>query len=356
MNLTIEKRNFDQLSLEPFKEKCSAALDVLWETEWVRSSITRADQAQAEKLQTLADQIVQNSDTVVVLATGMMAKLIDAAVSAAEPQKKGVAILVFGDTLSPSAYAELLEKLEDKQFTIVAVTEGAEPVQFRSAYAVLKRLLIRRCGKEQAAERIFAIAGGGSQLLTLEASENDYPLIAYPDIAPAFGAGTCAVLLPLAICGVDIKRYLSGFYDMLASPVWDADGTDYAIGRVACEKTCGGRATVLFWQKQLAGLAAWQGRAVQLPAAAEQIAEDAFQTLLLVEKDNFDIMTPFFEGCHEDGSLNLLLLETAQQSFVKGSRPGVTLSLEAMDDYNLGQLCAFLQLSDGICEILGQYI
>lgn len=368
MNIIVETKNFEKLHTEELKSKCPACLDQLWESQWVRRCITRADMEQAEQLQALGDKIAESSDVTVVLASGQMAKLLRAGISAAEPTAEKSKVVVFGDTLSPSAYGALLHFLEGKSFALLAVSEGEESLQFRGAYSVLKQQLISSCGKEQAAGRIFAIAGEESRLLTAEAAEEDYPLMTYPEIPAAYGAGTCALLLPLAIQGVDLKDYLSGFYDMLASPSWDLDGVDYAVGRAAYQKACSdgnlssegglsggcrnGEEMVLVWQEQLMDLGHWHGRCRRMPSAeTETELASVFQTLLLVEKDSLDIMMPYFEGCHEDGSLNLLMAEEANRRFEEAAC-GVKISMSHMDDYNLGQLFAFMQLSNGITEQL----
>ncbi len=357
MNIIIETRNFEKLHTEELKVKCPACLDQLWESQWVRRSITRADMAQAEELQALGDKIAQSADVTVVLASGQMAKLLRAGISAAEPVEEKSKVIVFGDTFSPSAYASLLHSLEGKSFTLLAISEAEESLQLRGAYSVLKQQLISSCGKEQAADRIFAIAGKESKFLTAEAAAEDYPLLSYPEIPAAYGAGTSALLLALAIKGVNLELYLSGFYDMLASPSWDLDGVDYAVGRAAYRKACGkdsgaGEELLLVWQNQLVDFGAWYGSCRRMPSQSANVElESAFQTLLLVEKDSLDIMMPYFDGCNEDGSLNLLMAEEANRHFEK-TACGVKVSLTHMDDYNLGQLFAFMQLSKGITDLL----
>ena len=71
----------------------------------------------------------------------------------------------------------------------------------------------------------------------------------------------------------------------------------------------------------------------------------------MVEADAADIMMPFFEGCNEDGSLNLLMRDSAREAF-KNENPGAEISLPVMNDRNLGQLFAFFQLSEAITEYL----
>jgi len=349
MNIVIEKKNFETLNIEPLKEKCGQALDLLWSTDWMRFAIAKGDRRNLASLQEISDKLARQSDIVVVLASGDLAKLIKAAVSAAAPKEERAEVIVFGDTLSPADYAGLFEKLENRTFSLLPVTCGEESLQLTGAYTVLKHLLVSRFGKEQAAERIAAVAGPKSKVFAKAASEEDFPLTAIPDVSPQLCANMAAVLLPLGIKGVDLVEYLDGFYEMLASPAWDLDAVDYAVGCAAWGK----EEILQVWQSQLLDFAKFQGRGVQLPAGEEGGGE-AFETLLICQRDTQDVMMPYFEGCSEDGSLNLLMLDEAEKRFAN-ENPGVKLSMETMNDYNLGQLFAFFQLSKGITEILAMY-
>lgn len=355
MNINIEKKNFEKLNINEWKGKCGQALDALWESPWVRMSIGKSDRRTADALQDIAGTISGQSDVVLVIASGAIARLIKAAVSAVSQTENGAEVLVFGDTLAPAEYERVLEHLDGNDFSILAVTEGEEDLQEKAAYTCLKQLLVKRYGKEIAVERIYAIAGSKSKMIAQDAADNDYPLMNYPDEIPtAYGANTSAVLLPLAIKGYSLEEYLEGFYEMLASPAWDLDGADYAIAKAVYGKETGAAEEFLIWQNQLADFGAWMGSVRQMPAGGALIDGDAFATHLICEEDEADIMMPYFEGCSMEGSLNALMKETAAKCFADGGgeAPAVKISVEKMDAFNLGQLMAFFQLSRGIAEFL----
>ena len=353
MNIKIENKNFDSLQIEPLKKRSGAALDHLWNTEWVKNSIARNDRQLLPALQEAADKLAEQSDIVLTVAAGQAGRLVCGALSAAEPADRRCRVVVFGDTLSPKEYAELLQELEGKRFSIVAVSDGEEPVQLKGAYLCLKQLLIRRHGKEQAAERLYAIAGNKSRYFTAEAAEEDFPLFSCGNTSSHFGANTPMALLPLAVIGTHVSSYLDGFYDMLASPAWDLDAADYAVARAACMKHSGTAEILQIWQKQLEDFGKWQGSGILMPAGQNYDDKAAFVSQLLIEEDSEDVMMPYFEEGDEDGSLNRLMLRTAGEVF-DDEKPGVRLSMEVMNDYNLGQLFAFTQLSKGITEFLSE--
>lgn len=362
MNIQIEKRAPEQIPAEPYKEQCGDALDALWAGTWVRRAIAKTEESGLSGLAEIAAGLQQQSDLAVVVASGITAAMIRAAADALPVKEGGIAVKVFGDSLSSGDYTELLQELSNRDFSLIAVTAGEEELAFRSAFAVMKRALIDRYGQEGAAERMIAIAGRESKILAPDAAESDYPVITYPaGICEKDAAGTAAVLLPLAVMNQDIGSYLNGFYTMLASPMWDLDGADYAAYRrtLLTEKDY---EEILIWQKELQSFGRWMSlvnpraaRVLSMPADKALAGQGAIQTLLTAEKGEEDVMTPYFEGCNEDGSLNLLLLSEAAEDFAKEEKaasPGVRISVEFMDEFCLGQLFAFAQLSNGITEFL----
>lgn len=153
MNITIEKKNFEKLNIEQMKSRCGQALDEIWNRPWMRYAVTRADQDCLPQVQSAAELLTNNSEAVVVLAEGLLAEQIRAAAAAASPEEPKAEVIVFGETLSPSDYASLLEKLENLRFSVLLVSDSEESLSLRGAYALLKKLLITKFGKEQAAER-----------------------------------------------------------------------------------------------------------------------------------------------------------------------------------------------------------
>ncbi|MGN0659215.1 MAG: hypothetical protein ACI4LA_06375 [Emergencia sp.] len=363
MKLKIEKESLGSLNLDTYRDECGQALDSLWESEWIQASITRRDREMLEPLQDMADKLSNQSDAVVFLACGQEARLIEAVAGTFPGKSDRAEVIVFGDTLSASDYERLFSSLDGRDYSIVAVSAGEEPVPLRGAFVSLKKLLIQKYGQEAAAERILAMAGKKSRLLAEDAMENDYPLLRCSEDIPArFGAGTGMALLPLAIRGGSMEEYLDGFYDMLASPAWDTDGADYSAARAVCRREKGFGESIHIWQSQLCAFGKWMEcsggplpkRMLAMPSEQPSDCAESFASMFCVEYEDEDLMMPFFEGCNEDGSLNLLLAETAGRYFSENAkeRPGVKISVERLDSYTLGHLTAFVQLSNGITDFL----
>lgn len=363
MNLTIDKTHLKQYDIESLRGKSNDALDSLWNAPWLKNSINKLDRKGLEDIQLMAHRISDKCETAVVIATGSLGRMIKAVTSATSLREGGADVVVFGDTYSPAEYSQLLTDLEQKDFVLIAAVEGLETVAERGAFVCLKRLLISKYGSAGAMERIYAIAGKESKLIAQDAAESDYSLVSYPqDVPAAYGANTIAALLPMAIKGGNLVEYLDGFHDMLASPSWDIDSTDYSIARALFKEAGGTKENFLIWQRQLADFGKWQEcffdgiekRSLDMPQDAQADVGETFDTLLLIERDEDDIMMPYFEGCNEDGSLNLLLNDMADKYFFENTqgKTGVKIASERLDSYTLGQLAAFVQLSNGITEFL----
>lgn len=359
MSVLMNKQNIDKLDMNSLRDGCNQALDLLWKSEWIESSMTKADRTIAEPIQTIAKDIAEKANLVVVVATGHQGRTIKAATDAVERTTDFPEVLVFGESLSSGDYARLITRLEKEDFVLIGATEGEESLQFRAAFATVKQLLIEKYGTVQSADRIYAVAGTTSTVLSHDASENDYPLMNYPDnLDGLFAANTTAALLPLAIKGVDLDQYLNGFYDMLSSPTWDLDRADYAMAKAAYLLEKKGADRLLIWQDQLDGFGRWAqafgAQVLSMPRDEEFADEECFETMLVVKEGWSDIMTPPFQGCHEDGSLNLLLADTWEKYFLENKiqNPGFCITVERLDDYGLGEFLAFLQLSNGITKIL----
>lgn len=355
MRIFVDKKNIEHMPLDAYKKQCGEALDSLWQTAWVRMAITKSDRNPLTALQEIADKLAYQSSVVLVIAAGEAGRMIKGLTDAVPGRSDRADVLVFGDTLSSADYAGLLDRLEGEDFSILAVTEGEESVSWRGAFACLKKLLVSKYGQEAAAVRICAVAGKQSSVLANDAMENDYPLINWPEEIPAaMGAGTVGALLPLAVKGAVLEEYLDGFYDMLADPAWDLDGADYGTARAVWRKEHGGRENLLIWQRQLLNLGKWRGRTLWMPEEQSSDCAEEFAVMVTADSDEEDVMMPYFEGCNEDGSLNLLLRETADRYFLQENMKGrsVRIVIERLDSYTLGQLAAFLQLSDGITDFL----
>jgi len=363
MEVRIEKTNFDFIDKEAYAERCSEALDEIWKSQWINDSIGRHDVVKAGELQPIAEMIAGECATAVFVATGDEAQSIKAAAAAIHGTPGRPEVIVFGDSLSPEDYAGLIERLNGEKFALIGVSEGLESLQFKAAFTCLRQILTDKFGAQKATDRLFAVAGRRSRYLAGNAEESGYRLIQWEDgMRPSCAMSGAAVLLALAVKGIDTSEYLDGFRDMLSASEWDANAPDYAVVRAAVGSS-GGSERILTWQKQLTSAAKWcesvvsekmDCRALLMPGDENGLRRGGLKTLIAVEDDEEDIMMPSFPGCDEDGLLSGLIKREADRVFgdTWPSEGAVRISLKEMNPYNLGQFAGFLQLSGEITRYL----
>lgn len=362
MNIRIDKTKIKDYELENYKNKCNEALDRIWTEEWLTRSVTKADRQALDVIEQTAESIKRQKKNVIVITSGEIRKLVKAVQGLVPEEEDGVKVTIMGDSFSPYDYVKILNENENNEFILLVITGKEDSVSVKGAYATLKQLLVSKFGLEKAAEDIYVVASDKENSIAQDAQENSCTTLYYsPGMPELYCGGAEPVLLLLSIMGYDTEKYLDGFRDMLSSPAWDLDAADYSIAKAIAYKN-GYEGRVLFMQRQLEDFAEWvaateclsTSKAVMLPSGKGENEGRIFNTYLSIDRDEDDIMMPFFEGCHEDGSLNLLMNETGDRYFFEETEklPGVKLSMEWMEPYNLGQLIAFIQLSNLITEFL----
>ena len=361
MELKVNKRNIGDDELKNDRAaKAGRALDFLWESPWVKASVARSDYKTAEALSSVAEKLAAECDVVVVLAAGNMAKTLRAVLDAVPGDENGCQVKVFGDTLSTADYDAAFTELRGKKIGLIAVSDGRESLELRGALAIMKKFVVSEMGPVGSFGRIYAVCSKDSEVIVNDAVQSEYQVIPLEEgVTGLYAANSSAVILPLMIKGADISAYLEGFYDAVSSPAWDTNAWEY--GAALYDMRSAGKVTAFsVWHREFEAAVKWmaafgQGkepdRWARMPEDGEAAEKADYQVLVSVENPGEDLMTPLFEGCNSDGSLNLLLNEESRRRFYGDEeKPGVEIVLGEADASSVGQLAAFVQISEGIAE------
>ncbi|MDL1976178.1 MAG: glucose-6-phosphate isomerase [Deltaproteobacteria bacterium] len=130
-------------------------------------------------------------------------------------QQKGPHMLFAGHNIGEDYMHEMLEMLDDFNYTIVVISKSGTTTEPAIAFRILKDHLVEKVGKAEAGERIIAVTDSSKGALRLLADEEGYRSFIIPDdVGGRFSVLTPVGLIPLAICGVDIRQLVEGAKEM----------------------------------------------------------------------------------------------------------------------------------------------
>ena len=143
-------------------------------------------------------------------------------------KKKGNPVMLYaGHNISEDYLTQLLEVLNEKEYSIVVISKSGTTTEPALAFRLLRRHLEEKYGTEEAATRIVAITDKTRGALKQLATEKGYQTYVVPDdVGGRYSVLTPVGLLPIAIAGFDIKKLVAG-----AQQMEDFVKEDYSIGK-----------------------------------------------------------------------------------------------------------------------------
>lgn len=297
--------------------------------------------------------------------------------------------LIFaGHQLSQDYLADLLDVLDNKEYSIIVISKSGTTTEPAVAFRILKKHLEEKYGIDSARTRIIAITDKSRGALKQLANEEGYPTFVVPDdVGGRYSVLSPVGLLPVAAAGIDIDKLLQGARDMekivKSSPDMNINpAAKYAAIRNILYRK--GKAVEFLvnylpslhyfteWWKQLFGESEGKQNRGILPHGVSfttdlhsmgQYMQDGlrviFETTLSVEKTQRKINIPFDEA-NLDG-LNYLAGKDLQYvnhmaemgtilAHVDGNVPNMQICVPEISAYYLGQLIYFFEAS---CALSG---
>lgn len=358
-------------------EKTGAGNDFLGWTTWP----TDYDKEEFARIKKAAQEIRKNYDVLVVAGIGgsyLGARCAIEALRGLYPTDK-LEIIYFGNTLSSTYIAQVLKYLENKKFAINVISKSGTTTETSVAFRLLKELLIKQVGKENASKAIYATTDKARGALKKEADEEHYQTFVIPDdIGGRYSVITAVGLLPIAAAGLDIDALMNG----CAAAQKDFDNPDLKTNLAYQYAVCRNyflnhnKQVELFvtyephftqigeWLKQLFGESEGKDKKGLLPDSVtfstdlhslgqfiQQGSPVLFETVVRTEKPTLDVTVP-----HDEDNLDgLNFLAGKNMSFVNekafegtlrahvddGQVPNIVVTIEQMNEYNLGYLFYF---------------
>ena len=357
------------------------------------SSITTAFVAEINET---ANTLKENCDAVVVAGIGGSYLGAKAVIAALDDNftwlkpSKAPRILFAGNNISEDYLTELIDYLKGVKFGVINISKSGTTTETAITFRLLKKLCEEQMGKETAKKVIVAITDAKKGADRTCADKEGYKTFVIPDnVGGRFSVLTPVGLLPIACAGYDISQLVKGAQDMekqcdINVPFADNPCAVYAATRNALYAS-GKKIEILVnyqpklhyvseWWKQLYGESEGKDKKGIFPASVDfstdlhsmgQWIQDGertiFETVISIDKPNSSLVVPsdeenldglnFLAGKHIDEVNHKAELGT-QLAHIDGGVPNIRISIEKLDEYNLGQLIYFFEKGCGVSGLL----
>ena len=334
----------------------------------------------------------KNIDLVVVIGIGgsyLGAKCALEALShqfAKQLKNKGEApeIVFAGQNLSEEYMCELMDLVQERNAACVVISKSGTTTEPAVAFRLIKKYLEDTYGKAEAAERIVAVTDKARGALKGLATQEGYRTFVIEDnVGGRFSVLTPVGILPIVLAGFDMNAMLKGALEMEEACAKKCEcnpAVQYAAIRNALYSQ-GKKIEILVaynpkltflgeWWKQLYGESEGKDGLGIFPASVNfttdlhsmgQYIQDGERTLMetvvSVEKSNRSMLIEndpqnldglnFLSGKHVEECNAMAELGT-KLAHIDGGVPQISLSIECINEYNLGALFYFFEKACGI--------
>ncbi|SCY69315.1 glucose-6-phosphate isomerase [Alkaliphilus peptidifermentans] len=304
-------------------------------------------------------------------------------------KRKAPQIYFAGHHISSTYLTHLMEIIKEKDICINVISKSGTTTEPALAFRVLKNLLEKKYGKEEARRRIIATTDKKKGALKTLADEEGYKTFEIPDdIGGRFSVLTPVGLLPISVAGIEISEIIRGAKDsMMDSNEADLQNNycyQYAVIRNILfnkgkniEMLVNYEPSLQFfgeWWKQLFGESEGKDLKGIFPATVnfstdlhsmgqyiQQGMRSIFETVLRVEKPIKDIVID--EEEQDLDGLNYLAGKTMdfvnQKAFegtilahLDGGVPNLIIDIPELSPYYYGYLVYYFEKACGISAYL----
>ena len=312
-----------------------------------------------------ADGVVEG--TVIEAVKGMYHNELD----------NGLKIYFCGNSISPTYLNDIIALCKGKRFSINVISKSGTTTETSLAFRVLRELLEKEMGVEEANKRIYATTDRAKGTLKQLADAQGWPTFVVPDdVGGRYSVLSAVGLLPIAAAGIDIDELMKGAADAMErfsvlSP--DNDAYKYAAIRNILYRK--GKSIEILecyepdftlmneWYKQLFGESEGKDNKGLFPASCifstdlhsmgqfiQEGSRTMFETIVDVKKPAKDLFIDPLEG-NFDG-LNFLAdqnmsvvnrkaMEGTILAHTDGGVPEVLVEVDDLSAYNVGYLIYF---------------
>ena len=360
---------------------------------------TDYDKEEFARIKKVAEKVKNDSDVLVVIGIGgsyLGARAVIEAMnspfvnSIPDDKARNPKIVFVGNNLNPDYINDVINFIGDRDLSINIISKSGTTTEPAIAFRIFREFLENKYGLAEARSRIYVTTDKEKGALKKLSETEGYETFVIPDnVGGRYSVLTAVGLLPIAVAGINIDKLMLGA--LYAQNKYADDNLKYND----CYKYAVAR-NILYtrkkniellvdydprlhyfieWWKQLYGESEGKNLKGIFPAGVEfttdlhsmgQYIQEGkrtlFETVLNIEKSRTDITIKNDED-NLDG-LNYLVgktldyvnkkaMEATIEAHVDGDVPNILISMEKLDEENLGQLIYFFELA---CAMSGKIL
>ena len=350
---------------------------------------TNYDKEEFGRIKKAAKKIKKESDILVVIGIGgsyLGARAVIEALTSSfynmlpNKQRKYPQVLYVGNNLSPNYINELIEYIEDKDFSVNVISKSGTTTEPAVAFRIFREILENKYGIDEARSRIYATTDKAKGALKTLAQNEGYEQFVVPDnVGGRYSVLTAVGLLPIAVAGIDIDKLMMGA--KIAQDRYDDPNLKYnecykyAVVRNILYKLYKNIEILVNyepkmhyfteWWKQLFGESEGKDQMGIFPAGVDFTTDlhsmgqyiqegrrNLFETVISIKTPNSDI-TIHPDDDNLDGLnylagkgldyVNKKAMEGTVKAHVSGDVPNIVIEMEKLDEENIGELIYFFE-------------
>lgn len=297
-----------------------------------------------------------------------------------DKQRKYPQILYVGNNLSPNYINELIEYIGEKDFSVNVISKSGTTTEPAIAFRIFREILENKYGIDEARSRIYVTTDKERGALKILADNEGYEKFVIPDnVGGRYSVLTAVGLLPIATAGIDIDKLMQGAQN--AQERYDDPNLKYnecykyAVTRNILYKLYKNTEILVNyepkmhyfteWWKQLFGESEGKDQKGIFPAGVDFTTDlhsmgqyiqegrrNLFETVISIENPKSDITINKDED-NLDGLnylagktldyVNKKAMEGTVKAHVTGDVPNIMLTIEDLDEENIGELIYFFE-------------
>ncbi len=351
------------------------------------------DKEELKKIQSAAKKIRKNSDVLVVIGIGGSYLGARAVIELFKSNlnKKDTEIVFVGNNLSTKYIADIIEYLQDKEFSINVISKSGTTTEPAIAFRIFEELLVQKYGIKEAKDRIYVTTDANKGALKDIAKKEGYETFNVPNnIGGRYSVLTPVGLLPIASAGIDISKLLDGAKTAMDKynkvDILENDCYMYAVTRYILSSNKDIEIIAAYepsflsyieWIKQLFNESEGKDAkglfttgaimTTDLHSIGQNIQDgkrNIFETVINVMEMNIEDIRIGLNEENLDGLnylegdtidyINKTAMEATLNAHLEGDVPNILITLEKLDEENIGEIIYFFEKACAIyCFMLG---